>query len=67
MIFCSTFLVSCRSYTCDENSENIQAHTNGVPSFRYRDNSVHEHECSPFWVGIILTFTKENYNVYCFM
>ena len=38
-----------------------------IPSFRYRDNSVHLHECSPFWVGIFVTFNKENYHVYCFM
>jgi len=31
-----------------------------IPSFRYRDNSVHLHECSPFWVGIIsLLLTKK--------
>ena len=23
-----------------------------IPSFRLRDNSVHVHECAPFWVGI---------------
>ena len=23
-----------------------------IPSFRYRDNSVHFLECSPFWLGI---------------
>ena len=23
-----------------------------IPSFRLRDNSVHDHECSPFWAGI---------------
>jgi len=38
-----------------------------IPSFRYMDNSVHLHECSPFWVGIFITFNKENYHVYCFM
>jgi len=38
-----------------------------VPSFLSRDNSVHLHECSPFWVGIFITFDKENYHVYCFM
>jgi len=37
-----------------------------IPSFRYRDNSVHVHECSPFWVGIFITFNKENCHVYCF-
>jgi len=37
--------------------------------FRYRDNFVHFHECSPFWVpvGIFITFNKENYHVYSFM
>ena len=35
--------------------------------FRYRDKSVHLHECSPFWVGIFVTFIKETYQVYCFM
>ena len=35
-------------------------------SFCYRDNSVHFHECSPFWVGIFFTFNKENFHVYCF-
>jgi len=30
-----------------------------IPSFRYRDNSVHLHECSPVWVGIYITFNKE--------
>ena len=35
--------------------------------FHYRDNSVHLHECSPFWVGIFITFNQENYHVYCFM
>ena len=38
-----------------------------IPSFRNRDNSVHLYECSPFWVGIFITFNKENYHVYCFM
>jgi len=39
-----------------------------MPSFRYRDNSVHLYEWSPFWVSIIfITFNKENYHVYCFM
>jgi len=28
---------------------------------------VHLHECSPFWVGIFITFNKENYHVYCLM
>ena len=32
-----------------------------IPSFRYRDNSVHLHECSPFWVGIFITVNIENY------
>jgi len=30
-----------------------------IPSFRLRDNSVHMHECSPFWVGIFIIFLKE--------
>ena len=30
-----------------------------IPSFRYSDNSVHLHECSPCWVGIFITFNKE--------
>jgi len=38
-----------------------------IPTFRYRDNSVHLHECSPFWVGIFITFSKDNYYVYCLM
>ena len=29
-----------------------------IPSFPYRGNSVHLHECSPFWVGILITFNK---------
>jgi len=33
-----------------------------IHSFRYRDNYVHLHECSPFWVCIFITFNKENYN-----
>jgi len=37
-----------------------------IPSFRYSDNSVHLHECSPFWVGIFITLKKENYLIYCF-
>jgi len=39
-----------------------QHNTSGqFPLFpRYRDNSVHLHECSPFWVGIFITFNKEN-------
>ena len=32
-----------------------------IPYFYYRDNSVHLLECSPFWVGIFITFNKENY------
>jgi len=32
--------------------------------FRYRDNSVHLHEFSPFWVDIVITFNKENYHVF---
>ena len=27
------------------------------------DNSVHLHDCSPFWVGIFITFNKENFYV----
>ena len=38
-----------------------------IPSFRNRDNSVHLHECSPFWVGIFITFNNENYHFYCFV
>ena len=38
-----------------------------IPSFRYRENSVHLHECFPFWVGLFITLNKENYHVYCFM
>jgi len=30
---------------------------------RFRDNSVHLHECSPFWVGIYITYNKENYRL----
>ena len=29
--------------------------------FRYRDNSIHLHECSPFWEGSLITSNKENY------
>ena len=36
-----------------------------IPSFRCRDNSVHLQQCSPFWVGILITFNKENY--YCLL
>ena len=28
------------------------------------DNSVHLHDLSPFWVGIFITFNKENCNVF---
>ena len=39
-----------------------------IPLFRYRENSVHLHEYSPFWVGVeITTFNKEKYYVYCSM
>ena len=34
-----------------------------IPSFCLRDNSVHLHDCSPFWVGIFIIFNKENYYV----
>ena len=34
---------------------------------RYNDNSVHLYECSPFWVGILINFNKENFHVYGFM
>ena len=34
-------------------------HIRWIPSFRYRDNSVHLPDCSPFWVGIFITFNKE--------
>ena len=37
-----------------------------IRSFSYRDNSVHLHECSPFWVGIFITFNKENYTCLLF-
>ena len=30
-----------------------------IPSFRLRVNSVHLHECSPFWVGIFIIFKKK--------
>jgi len=30
----------------------------------YSLNSVHLHECSPFWVGIFIILCKENYNVH---
>ena len=29
-----------------------------IDSFRMRDNSVHLHECSPFWVGNFIIFKK---------
>jgi len=38
-----------------------------IPSISYWENSVYLHECSPFWVGIFITFNKENYHVYRFM
>ena len=31
---------------------NVNTDHTHIPSFRYRDNSVRCHECSPFWVGI---------------
>jgi len=35
------------------NSHKLQSRLlNRIPYFRYMDNSVHFHECSPFWVGI---------------
>ena len=34
-----------------------------VPFFRLRDNYVHVDECSPFWVGTFIMFSKENYHV----
>ena len=35
-----------------------------IPSFPFRDNSIHLQECSPFWVGI---FNKKNtvFTVWC--
>ena len=38
-----------------------------IPSFRYRDNSVHLNESSPFWVGIFVTLNKENYPIEIFL
>jgi len=38
-----------------------------ILTFRYRDNSAHSQECSPFWVGFFITFYKANYYVYCFI
>ena len=38
-----------------------------IPYFRLRDNSVHLHECSPFWIGILTAFKEENDHVFCFM
>jgi len=38
-----------------------------IPSFHFMDNSVHLHECSPFWVGIFDSLCKENYHVDCLM
>jgi len=31
-----------------------------ICDFRLRDNSVHLHECSRFWVGILITFNKDH-------
>ena len=30
-----------------------------IPSFHLGDNSVHLHECSPFWVGIFIILKKK--------
>ena len=30
-----------------------------ITSFRLWENSVHVHECSPFWVGIFIIFKKK--------
>ena len=38
----------CPWYVKKHESFNIMC----IPSFRLKDNSVHFHECSPFWVGI---------------
>jgi len=35
---------------------------NKFPVF-IRGTTLHLHECSPFWVGIFITFNKENYCV----
>jgi len=35
--------------------------------FRFSDYAIYLHECSPFGVGIFITFNKENCHVYCFM
>ena len=47
----------------------LKAHyySNSIPSFHLRDNFVHFHECSPFWVGIFIIFNNENYHVYFFI
>ena len=37
-----------------------------TPSFRFRDNSVHFHKCSPFWVGISTTQSEKYFFRLCF-
>jgi len=45
--------------------QNVKSEGMCIPSFHYRDNSVHLYECSPFLEGIFVTFNKENYHIYC--
>ena len=45
----------------------LQVNIQEIASFRYRDNFVHVHGRSPFWVGIFITLNKENYHVHCLM
>ena len=40
-------------------SDNNTRHINSIPSFLLRNNSVHLHECYPFWIGILLLLTKK--------
>ena len=38
-----------------------------IPSLYFRDNSVHLHECSPFWVGIVIIFEQNTtiFTIWC--
>ena len=60
---CAVFSCAPRSmyeWTCTHWEKNSLDHSRSViPSFRLNDNSVHFHKCSPFWVGIFITFNKD--------
>ena len=55
------------SAVCQEVSTVSSSHLYHIPSSCLRDNSLHLHECSPFWVGICLTFKPKTtmFTVWC--